>query len=87
MTTQTWAPAAAPPETLEWGPLTEAGFALPGVETITICHDPRNEASAGIPAQLGYTRLPDLVPGPPGREDERHVCWSLREADWVPVRG
>ncbi|MBA3744900.1 GNAT family N-acetyltransferase [Sporichthya sp.] len=67
--------------------LTQAGFALPGVEEITICHDPLNEASGGIPAQLGYTRLPDLVPGPPGREDERHVCWSLRKEAWSPVRG
>lgn len=67
--------------------LTDAALALPGVEVVRIHHDPRNAKSGAIPAQLGYTRLPDLVPGPPGREDERMVCWVVRREDWVPVRG
>jgi RimJ/RimL family protein N-acetyltransferase len=67
--------------------LTEAALSLPGVEQIEIHHDPSNGASAGIPAKLGYTRLPELVPGPPGREEELMVCWVVRQEDWVPVRG
>lgn len=67
--------------------LTSAGLALPGVDRIEIHHDPRNTASAGIPAKLGYTRLPDLVAGPPGREDEAMVAWVVRQDEWVPVRG
>jgi RimJ/RimL family protein N-acetyltransferase len=67
--------------------LTEAGLALPGVARIEIHHDPRNGASAGIPARLGFTRLPDRVPGPPGREDELMVCWVVGQEEWVPVRG
>lgn len=67
--------------------LTDAGLALPGVERIEIHHDPRNEPSAGIPARLGFHRLPGLVPGPPGREDELMVAWVVGRQDWVPVRG
>jgi RimJ/RimL family protein N-acetyltransferase len=67
--------------------LIEAGLGLPGVERIEIHHDPRNEASAGIPAALGFTRLPDRVPGPPGHEDDLMVCWVVRREDWVPMRG
>jgi len=67
--------------------LTAAGFALPGVESIYLCHDPRNGPSGRIPARLGFTRLPDMVPGPPGREDELHVGWTLSKDAWVPVRG
>ncbi|GAA0637938.1 GNAT family N-acetyltransferase [Sporichthya brevicatena] len=67
--------------------LTDAAFALPGVECVRIHHDPRNVASGRIPARLGYRRLPDLVPGPPGREDERHVAWVVWKDEWAPVRG
>lgn len=59
------------------GALTEAGLRLPGVARIEIHHDPRNEASGAIPARLGFVRVPGLVPGPPGREDELMVCWTL----------
>lgn len=61
--------------------LTDAGLALPEVAAIEICHDPRNTPSGRIPARLGYTRRSELVPGPPGREDERHVCWVLRRPE------
>lgn len=57
--------------------MTEAGLRLPGVERIEIHHDPRNEASGAIPARLGFAREPGLVPGPPGREDEPMVRWTL----------
>lgn len=63
--------------------LTAAGLRLGGVERIEIHHDPANEASAGIPRRLGYTRADALVPGPPGREHERHVCWVLTRDAWA----
>jgi len=67
--------------------LTEAAFAVAPTAEIWICHDPANQASAGIPARLGYTRQAESVPGPPGFEHERDVCWTLSKKDWVPVRG
>lgn len=67
--------------------LTRAGLALPGVERIEIHHHPRNLASAGIPARLGYARLDTLVPGPPGSEDVPMVCWVLGREQGATVRG
>ena len=67
--------------------VTGAAFALPGVERIEIHHDPRNAASGGIPAHLGFSRLDELVSGPPGREDELMICWVLRREEFAAVRG
>ncbi|MEV0174600.1 GNAT family N-acetyltransferase [Streptomyces sp. NPDC050803] len=35
--------------------LTEQAFRLPDVDFVEIVHDPANEASAAVPARLGYT--------------------------------
>jgi ribosomal-protein-serine acetyltransferase len=37
--------------------LTEAAFALPGVDHVEIHHDERNLASERVPAKLGYTHV------------------------------
>lgn len=63
--------------------LTDAGLRLPGVDRIEIHHDPRNAPSGAIPDRLGFVREPDPVPGPPGREDEEMVCWTLSGAQFA----
>jgi len=37
--------------------LTDAALLLPGVDHVEIVHDELNEASAGVPRKLGYTRV------------------------------
>jgi RimJ/RimL family protein N-acetyltransferase len=85
-----WIRASAVRRGLAWrasAALTDAALALPGVTEIWICHVPVNEASAAIPARLGFTRQVASVPGPPGYEHERDVCWTLSKEAWASVRG
>ena len=67
--------------------LVEAAFVLAPEAELWICHEPENDASAAIPARLGFTRRPDPVPAPPDFTDGADVCWTLSKQEWVPVQG
>jgi ribosomal-protein-serine acetyltransferase len=60
--------------------VTEAAFALPGVDQVEILHDEANVASGGVPRKLGFTEVgkrprasDQSAPG----ESGTHVVWRL----------
>lgn len=69
--------------TLAAAGLTDAGFALPGIERVEIHHDLANDLSGRVPARLGFTRLRDeaVAPTAPG-ETGTHVVWALPADAW-----
>ena len=63
--------------------LTGAAFSLPGIERVEIHHDKANEASAGIPAKLGFSFIGD-TPDEPEAPAEVGIQWVWRmcKEDW-----
>jgi ribosomal-protein-serine acetyltransferase len=68
--------------------LTDAAFAITGVEFVEIHHDRANEASRGVPERLGYTMTGEVVPtdAPAPGEDRVHWCWRVDRAGWAARR-
>jgi RimJ/RimL family protein N-acetyltransferase len=66
------------------GALTEAAFALPGVERVEIRCDEANRASAAIPARLGYRleRVIDRERTAPG-DTGRGLVWAMERDAWL----
>jgi RimJ/RimL family protein N-acetyltransferase len=67
--------------------LTTAAFTLPDIDRIEIHHDRANQASAAIPAHLGYT-LESTHPRPRSApSEEGFTCvWSIRRGSWSPAQ-
>jgi RimJ/RimL family protein N-acetyltransferase len=65
------------------GALTDASFALPGVERVEIRCDERNHASAAIPRRLGF-RLLEVYPRQPAAPAEtgRGMIWGIDREGW-----
>jgi ribosomal-protein-serine acetyltransferase len=64
--------------------LTAAALRLPGVERVEIHHDAANQASAGVPALLGFRRVgvfPGFAGGAPA-ETGQEVRWRLEAAEF-----
>jgi RimJ/RimL family protein N-acetyltransferase len=63
--------------------LTDAGFALPGVRRMEIHCDAANQASAAVPARLGYRLVgsEEHQPEAPG-EEGRRLIWVVYEREW-----
>jgi RimJ/RimL family protein N-acetyltransferase len=63
--------------------LTDAAFALPGVERVEIRCDEGNRASAAIPRRLGF-RLVEVISGQATAPAEtgRRMIWSVERGDW-----
>jgi ribosomal-protein-serine acetyltransferase len=64
--------------------LTDAAFAMEGVDLVEIHHDRANAASAAVPARLGFTfsgEHPDAVEAP--AEVGIDCSWLLHRADWI----
>jgi RimJ/RimL family protein N-acetyltransferase len=63
--------------------LTDAGFALRGIRRMEIHCDAANEASAAVPARLGYRMVgsEDHEPEAPG-EEGRRLVWVMYEREW-----
>lgn len=68
--------------------LTDASFALPGVERVEIRCDEANRASAAVPRRLGF-RLLEVYPrqaAAPG-ETGRGMIWAVEREDWPGPAG
>jgi RimJ/RimL family protein N-acetyltransferase len=67
--------------------LTDAAFALPGVDRVEIRCDEANVASAAIPRRLGY-RLLEVYSRQPSAPAEtgRAMIWAVERGEW-PARG
>lgn len=68
--------------------LTDAAFAIPGIDRVEIHHDRANLASAGIPRRLGYRRTAERAdrvkaPGEVGID----CTWTIRREEWHRPRG
>jgi ribosomal-protein-serine acetyltransferase len=66
------------------GLLTEAAFAVPGVDRVEIHHDRANQASAAIPRRLGYRpagERPDTVDAP--SEEGVDCTWAIERREWL----
>jgi RimJ/RimL family protein N-acetyltransferase len=63
--------------------LTDVGFALRGVRRMEIHCDAANQASAAVPAKLGYRLVgsEDHEPEAPG-EEGRRLIWVMYEREW-----
>jgi RimJ/RimL family protein N-acetyltransferase len=63
--------------------LTDVGFALPGIRRMEIHCDAANQASAAVPARLGYRLVgsEEHEPEAPG-EEGRRLVWVVYEREW-----
>jgi RimJ/RimL family protein N-acetyltransferase len=63
--------------------LTDVGLALPGIRRMEIHCDAANQASAAVPARLGYRMVgtEDHQPEAPG-EEGRRLIWAMYEREW-----
>jgi RimJ/RimL family protein N-acetyltransferase len=66
--------------------LTEAAFAIPGIERVRIQCDEANVRSASIPAKLGYALHGVLVPDEGVCEGRSTQVWIVERADWMARR-
>ena len=67
--------------------LTDAAFAVPGIDRVEIHHDRANLASAGIPRRLGYrltAEKPDRVEAP--GEVGIDCTWAITREEWRRAR-
>lgn len=67
--------------------LTDAAFALPGVERVEIRCDEANAPSAAVPRKLGY-RLVDVIEREPlaPAHTGRGMIWAVAREEWPPAR-
>ncbi len=63
--------------------LTDAAFALPGVERVEIRCDEANQASAAVPRRLGFT-LEEVIDRPAAAPAEtgRGMIWAIGRDVW-----
>jgi RimJ/RimL family protein N-acetyltransferase len=68
--------------------LTDAAFAVDGIERVEIHHDKANVASAGVPRRLGFT-LTAETPDPPSAPGEAGIrcTWSMTREQWAQRAG
>ena len=68
--------------------LTDAAFAVPGIEHVEIHHDKANERSRGVPHRLGY-RLTGEAPDPRDAPAEIGIdcTWRVDRAAWLSQEG
>lgn len=66
--------------------LTEAAFAIPGIERVKIQCDDRNVRSARVPEKLGYELLRIEVPDGGPCEGRSTQIWQVERADWIAMR-
>jgi RimJ/RimL family protein N-acetyltransferase len=66
--------------------LTDAAFAIEGIERVRIQCDERNVRSARVPEKLGFRSigLSDAGDRHPGREST--MDWVVERADWIAMR-
>ena len=64
--------------------LTDLAFTVPAVSRVQISHDASNLASAGIPARLGYQRLPDRSAVAPSGTASTGIAgvWMVTQDQW-----
>jgi len=64
--------------------LTTAAFTVPGIERVEIHHDKANEASAGIPRSLGYTRMEETKVAVTSPGEVGVDCrWQVTRDEWA----
>jgi ribosomal-protein-serine acetyltransferase len=63
--------------------LTDAAFAIPGIEQVEIHHDEANKSSRGVPRRLGYEFIGER-PDPPAAPAEIGVdcTWRVTRGRW-----
>ncbi|WP_395152712.1 GNAT family N-acetyltransferase [Ilumatobacter sp.] len=63
--------------------LTTTAFGVAGIERVEVHTDEANEASAGVPAKLGFRRdrVIQRAPEAPA-ESGRLIIWTMAKADW-----
>lgn len=64
--------------------MTSLAFSFPAIDAVEIRVDAANDASAGVPRKLGYTKVQE-VPTPvqaPAETGVRHV-WRVYRAEWL----
>lgn len=64
--------------------LTSAAFAIDGIEVVHVQTDEANEASASVPAKLGFSRsrINVRAPAAPG-ESGREIDWTMTPDVWA----
>lgn len=63
--------------------LTTTAFGVAGIERVEVHTDEANEASAGVPAKLGFQRDRVIEKEPTAvAESGRLVIWTMAKADW-----
>jgi len=64
--------------------LTDAAFALDGIERVEIHNDRANQASAAVPRRLGYTLTAETPTTPAAPCDAGVDCtWSVTRQEWA----
>lgn len=64
--------------------LTDAALALPGITHVEIHHDKANQASAGVPAKLGYMLIDEVADEPVAPAEVGVSCrWRMNHEDWT----
>ena len=66
--------------------LTDAAFAIPGIERVRIQCDDENVRSARVPAKLGYALQRVEVPDHGTWEGRPTQVWDVTRADWIATR-
>jgi RimJ/RimL family protein N-acetyltransferase len=59
--------------------LTDAAFAVPGIDAVEIHHHIGNVRSGAVPRKLGYTRLADE----PSADGPMHAIWRVDKEAWL----
>ena len=67
--------------------LTEAAFAIPGIERVRITCDESNARSARVPEKLGYAFLGVSVPEDGVHAGRATQTWVVERDDWIARRG
>jgi RimJ/RimL family protein N-acetyltransferase len=63
--------------------LTDAAFAIPGIERVEIHHDKANRASRGVPRRLGYRLIGEEPDRPAAPAEVGTDCtWRISRDEW-----
>jgi len=65
--------------------LTDAAFAIPGIERVRITCEESNVRSARVPEKLGYTRLAIEVPEAGPCEGRSTQIWEVQRSEWIAM--
>ena len=66
--------------------LTDAAFAIPGIERVRITCDESNVRSARVPEKLGYAFLGVSVPDDGAHAGRATQTWMVERDDWIARR-